>query len=70
MDAIGNKNYPDLEESLLDENSSLAKMLGLIGNNKQVVDFGCATGYFAQLLAQQQCTVTGVAMSPTAPTVA
>ena len=70
MDAIGNKNYPDLEESLLDENSSLAKMLGLIGNNKQVVDFGCATGYFAQLLAQQQCIVTGVEINPKAAKVA
>jgi O-antigen biosynthesis protein len=60
MDSIGHKSYPDLEEFLLDENSSLTKMLGLIGNNKQVVDFGCATGYFAHLLAQQQCIVTGV----------
>jgi O-antigen biosynthesis protein len=60
MDSIRHKNYPDLEESLLDENSSLTKMLGLIGNNKQVVDFGCATGYFAHLLAQQQCVVTGI----------
>ncbi|MEN9870629.1 MAG: hypothetical protein RLZZ171_1617, partial [Cyanobacteriota bacterium] len=39
MDAIGNKSYPDLEEFLLDENSSLTKMLRLIGNHKQVVDF-------------------------------
>jgi O-antigen biosynthesis protein len=66
MDMIGNKSYPDLEESLLDENSSLTKMLGLIGNNKQVVDFGCATGYFAHLMARQQCTVTGVEINPEA----
>ncbi|NJL52617.1 MAG: methyltransferase domain-containing protein [Hydrococcus sp. SU_1_0] len=66
MDTIENKNYPDLDASLLDENSSLTKMLGLIGNNKRVVDFGCATGYFAHLLAQQQCVVTGVEINPEA----
>jgi O-antigen biosynthesis protein len=70
MDAIGNKSYPDLEEFLLDENSSLTKMLRLIGNHKQVVDFGCATGYFAQLLAQQHCIVTGVEINPEAAKVA
>jgi O-antigen biosynthesis protein len=66
MDTIENKSYPDLEESLLDENSSLTKMLSLIGNNKRVVDFGCATGYFAHLLAQQQCVVTGIEINPEA----
>jgi O-antigen biosynthesis protein len=66
MDTIENKSYPDLEASLLDENSSLTKMLGLIGNNKRVVDFGCATGYFAHLLAQQQCVVTGIEINPEA----
>jgi 2-polyprenyl-3-methyl-5-hydroxy-6-metoxy-1,4-benzoquinol methylase len=70
MDTIGNKSYPDLEKSLLDENSSLTKMLRLIGNHKQVVDFGCATGYFAQLLTQQQCIVTGVEINPEAAKVA
>jgi O-antigen biosynthesis protein len=60
MDPSGNKSYPPLEESLLDENSSLTKMLGLIGKNKQVVDFGCATGYFARLMTRQECIITGV----------
>jgi O-antigen biosynthesis protein len=66
MDPSGNKSYPPLEESLLDENSSLTKMLGLIGKNKQVVDFGCATGYFAQLMTRQECIITGVEINPDA----
>ncbi len=70
MDTIGHKSYPELKESLLDENSSLTKMLGLIGNDKQVVDFGCATGYFAHLLSQKQCLVTGVEINSEAASAA
>jgi GT2 family glycosyltransferase/2-polyprenyl-3-methyl-5-hydroxy-6-metoxy-1,4-benzoquinol methylase len=67
------KNYPSVEEiteESLDENSSLKKMLRFIGSNKQVVDFGCATGYFAQLLKQHDCTVTGVEINPDAAKIA
>jgi O-antigen biosynthesis protein len=69
MNAIGNKNYPDIpdiKESLLDENNSLTKMLRLIDHHQQVVDFGCATGYFAHLLTQKHCLVTGVEINPEA----
>ncbi len=57
------KDYPlisNLLEEDLDENSSLKKMLRLVGKNKRVIDFGCATGYFAQLLTQNGCEVTGI----------
>ena len=57
------KNYPSfthLTEESLDDNSSLKKMLSFIGGNKQVVDFGCASGYFAQVLNTRGCIVTGV----------
>jgi O-antigen biosynthesis protein len=57
------KNYPyasDLSEADLDENSSLKKMLRLVGENKRVLDVGCATGYFAELLSKKGCKVTGV----------
>lgn len=73
MDAIGNKNYPDIpdiEKSLLHENSTFTKMLRFIDHHKQVVDFGCATGYFSHLLTQQQCIVTGVEINPEAAKVA
>jgi O-antigen biosynthesis protein len=58
------KDYPtttDLSEERLNENNSFKKMLQFIGhNNQHVIDFGCATGEFAQLLTKRGCTVTGV----------
>jgi len=50
------------EEESLGENSGL-KMLPLVGENKRVIDFGCATGSFAQLLTEQNCQVTGVELN-------
>ncbi len=63
------KGYPDIthvSKGRLDENTSLAKILAFVGNNKQVVDFGCATGYLAKLLAEQGCTTVGVEINPDA----
>ncbi|MBE9200215.1 MULTISPECIES: class I SAM-dependent methyltransferase [unclassified Nodularia (in: cyanobacteria)] len=67
------KDYPSpegLTEEALDENSSLKKMLDFIGSGKRVVDFGCATGYFANLLQQKGCIVTGIEINPDAAKVA
>ena len=69
MNADWEKDYPllvNLSETDLDDNSSLKKMLRLIGNNKRVIDFGCATGYFACLLNYRGCEVTGVEVNPKA----
>jgi len=62
------KDYPllNLSETELDENTSLKKMLRLVGENKQVVEFGCATGYFAKLLTLKGCQVTGIEVNPNA----
>ncbi len=65
-----NKQYPSVQEAELGEDHSLKKMLRLTGPNKRVIDFGCATGYFAQLLSHQGCTVTGVEVNPEAAKVA
>jgi O-antigen biosynthesis protein len=57
------KDYPSLDnlnEEDLDENSSLTQMLALIGKDKTVIDFGCATGYFCKFLKARGCKVTGV----------
>lgn len=73
MNADWEKDYPllsDLLEKDLDENSSLKKMLCLIGENKRVIDFGCATGYFARFLYERGCEVTGVEVNPKAAKVA
>ena len=67
------KDYPtftDFSEADLDENNSFKKMAKFIENDKSVVDFGCATGYFAQLLGQKGCTVTGVEINSNAAKVA
>jgi len=57
------KDYPSdpkITEEVLDDNSSLKKMLQLIDSGKKVIDFGCATGYFSRLLKNKGCVVTGV----------
>lgn len=73
MNADLEKDYPllvNLSETDLDDNSSLKKMLRLIGENKRVIDFGCATGYFARLLSNRGCEVTGVEINSKAAKVA
>ena len=73
MNADLEKDYPSLvslSETDLDDNSSLKKMLCLIGENKRVIDFGCATGYFARLLSNRGCEVVGVEVNPKAAKVA
>ncbi|MEO1427505.1 MAG: class I SAM-dependent methyltransferase [Cyanobacteria bacterium J06633_8] len=73
MNAHPGKDYPlllNLSETDLDDNSSLKKMLCLIGENKRVIDFGCATGYFAKFLNSRGCQVTGVEVNTKAAKVA
>ena len=67
------KNYPNLTHSELtnlDENNSLRKQLNFIGNGKRVLEFGCATGYFSQLLVKAECEVVGIEINPDAANVA
>jgi SAM-dependent methyltransferase len=62
------KKYPEhaeIDQPVLDPNSSLTKMLELVGMRKKVLDLGCATGYFAKLLTQRECDVVGIDMNPT-----
>jgi O-antigen biosynthesis protein len=67
------KHYPLVQindEKDLGENNSLTKQLNLIGQKKQVIDFGCATGYFAQFLNQRECQVVGIELNPEAAKIA
>jgi len=68
MQESQHKQYAEPEQ--LHENTSIAKMLTLVGRDKRVVDFGCATGYLANLLTQEGCRVTGVEINPEAAKVA
>ncbi len=72
IDSSWQKNYPPLETITenLEENSSLAKLLSLIGENRRVIDFGCATGYLACLLKQKGCVVTGIEINEQAASIA
>ncbi len=72
MNKIWKKDYPLQEhtEESLGENTSLKIMLNLVGENQRVIDFGCATGYFSQLLTKKGCRVTGVELNPDAARVA
>lgn len=73
MNADWEKDYPllvNLSETDLDDNSSLKKMLCLVGKNKRVIDFGCATGYLARLLTNRGCEVIGVEVNSNAAKVA
>jgi len=40
------------------------KCLQLVGNNKKVLDVGCATGLVAQRLKENRCEVTGIEIDP------
>ncbi len=73
MNSDWEKDYPllgNLSEQDLDENSSLKKMLRLIGEHKRVIDFGCATGYFPRLLKDRGCEVTGIEINSKAAKIA
>jgi GT2 family glycosyltransferase/2-polyprenyl-3-methyl-5-hydroxy-6-metoxy-1,4-benzoquinol methylase/glycosyltransferase involved in cell wall biosynthesis len=73
MEQNQRKDYPTVEglsEESIDENNSLKKMLRFIGENKRVVDFGCAAGNLAQLLSKKGCIVTGVEINPEAAKIA
>lgn len=43
-----------------------AKLLGLVGAGKRVLDIGCSSGYLARPLVQRGCTVVGVEQDPVA----
>lgn len=73
MDSQGKtyfKVFENVTEASLSEHHSLHKMLNLVGYNQAVVEFGCATGYFSQVLRQRGCHVTGVEVDMQAAEVA
>ena len=49
--------YVELRERPL---SAHAKLLGLVGSGKRVLDVGCSSGYLARPLVERGCTVVGI----------
>src|SRR5438270_8531494 len=45
---------------LSDPNTSHSRMVALVGANKSVLEFGCASGYMSRVLRERGCRVTGV----------
>jgi O-antigen biosynthesis protein len=51
---------------LQDINSSHTLIVELVGNDKHVLDVGCATGNLAEVLTERGCRVTGIEVDPEA----
>lgn len=56
----------DTHVDLNQDNNSHTMMVGLVGSHKRVLDVGCANGYFAQVLVERGCQVSGVEYDPAA----
>jgi 2-polyprenyl-3-methyl-5-hydroxy-6-metoxy-1,4-benzoquinol methylase len=56
----------DTHVDLNQDNNSHTMMVGLVGSHKRVLDVGCANGYFAEVLVERGCQVSGVEFDPVA----
>ncbi|MCX9073315.1 MAG: glycosyltransferase [Candidatus Methanoperedens sp.] len=59
-------NIYDAEIDYCNKNTAYSKEIDLIGHNKRVLEFGCATGYVSKILEQRGCRVTGIEMDENA----
>lgn len=57
---IKDANSYEFDVNLRDKNHASTKGIELIGFNKKVLEFGCATGFLSKILKDRGCTVTGV----------
>jgi len=60
------KDYESTTHINPDSNNSLAKLLKLIGENRSILEFGCASGYFSRMLSERGCHVTGIEINSNA----
>jgi len=56
--------YSHLTADLSNENSSITKIVRLVGHDRTVLDVGCAHGYLAEVLRARGCRVIGVERDP------
>ena len=53
-----------------DPNTSHSRMVALVGREKAVLEFGCASGYMSRVLRDHGCRVTGIEVDQEAAGVA
>ena len=56
----------ETEIDLTDKNRSHTLIVELVGDDKRILDVGCATGYLAVILAEHGCEVVGIEVDPEA----
>ncbi|MDD2941669.1 MAG: methyltransferase domain-containing protein [bacterium] len=57
--------YAKFKIDLDNHESTHTRIINLVGEGKEVLDLGCASGYISQVLKEQRgCIVTGVEMDP------
>lgn len=57
--------YASFKIDLDNHESTHTRIINLVGEGREVLDLGCASGYLAQVLKEQRgCVVTGVEMDP------
>ena len=56
--------YSHLTADLSNENSSITKIVRLVGHDRTVLDVGCAHGYLGEVLRARGCRVVGVERDP------
>src|SRR5437764_5584792 len=53
----------DFKVDLNNDNLAHTLIVKLVGENKEVLDVGCATGYLDRVFVENGCTVTGIEVS-------
>jgi glycosyltransferase involved in cell wall biosynthesis/SAM-dependent methyltransferase len=56
--------YSHLKADLSNENSSVTKIVRLVGRDRLVLDVGCAHGYLSEVLSEHGCRVIGIEIDP------
>ena len=56
--------YSHLTADLSNENSSITRIVRLVGHDRTVLDVGCAHGYLGEVLRARGCRVVGVERDP------
>ncbi len=65
-----NERYESTLEKKFSKHGGQYKIINSIGENKNVLDIGCATGYLSKELLKKGCFVVGIELDPDAANIA